>query len=68
MKIKQEKEFKPITIILETPEEAEIIKSLTGNVLGSGKGRELTKKIFHALNDLHVGDVSYFDGGLRSKK
>lgn len=65
--MKIEREFRPITITLETKEEAEYLMSVIGGVGGSHPLRAITDRIYRALeafgysntyNPLITGDMS----------
>lgn len=50
MKITREEKFTPITIVLETEEEAQVLKTLCGIITSGGRKREITDAIFHGLD------------------
>jgi hypothetical protein len=46
-------------IVLELSEkEAEVLKSMVGNVLGSGEIRDITSNIYFSLHDCGINTVS----------
>jgi len=48
----KEVEVSPETVTITlTPDEAEIMKALTGNVIGSGPIRVLVDQLYHLLGD-----------------
>lgn len=53
--------IKSVTLEL-TPEEAEVVRELTGNVFGSGPARKIADSIFFALHDAGIsGTPSRFN-------
>lgn len=57
-------------IVLElSKKEAEVLKSMVGNVLGSGEIREITDNIYSSLHDCGINDVDdLFTNVLRIKE
>ena len=69
MKVTQEKKFTPITIVLETEQEAEYLMSLVGKISGVSKAREFTSELFNRLDSLGIcndTDGKYFKGFLKA--
>jgi hypothetical protein len=61
MKYSQEEtKFQPITIVLETQEEAEVLKDLLKNTNGT-RGDSVTFKLWKALHDSDVPDVRHWN-------
>lgn len=50
----KEKQFEPITIILETEEEAVVLKSLLGIIGGKGSKRNIALKMYDSLYEAGV--------------
>lgn len=72
MKIhKQEATFQPITIVLESQEELDILLHLVGSVSGRGKPRQVTDAIYDGLKRFcyvspEVDCNYYFKGNIQS--
>lgn len=64
MKIeKAESKFEPVVITLESQEEVDILKDLTGRIINSGVGRNFTSTVYEKLDELSsVETDTYFKG------
>lgn len=68
MKIEQKaKDFQPITITLESYEEAATIKALVGAVLGIGPSRDICDKVYYSLDDKGIKSMNLASGTNRLK-
>lgn len=70
MKVTQDKEFTPITIILETEREARIMKAMFGKIRGDGLVRDFTSAVYDELAACGIEYTrdEYFSGDLRAVK
>lgn len=59
MKMTQAKDFQPITIIIETLHEAQVLKALVGNVTGSGPARDITDNFWVRLADCGIDSADH---------
>ncbi len=58
MKVTQEKAFAPITITLETLEEAVVLATLVANVVGPSSGpRGITDRLHQAMHNLKIANA-----------
>ena len=67
--VEHEEVFKPIAIVLETKQEAEILKSMVGKVADKGPARDFASKIYDALRKKNIAadyPSKYLTGKLRS--
>jgi hypothetical protein len=49
--------FTPVTITLETQEEVDIVRSMSGKIMGSGSQRATLDKIWYELKPHSSGDM-----------
>ena len=65
MKIERvESKFEPIVITLESQEEVEVLRNLTGKVEGLGATRKITDKIYYGLEPFSKGCKEFFEGNI----
>ncbi len=62
MKVTQEKAFAPITIVLETRREAEVLKAIVGRICGDAFGpRKVADLILAHLDNLGIDSLPISD-------
>ena len=61
MKIERaESKFEPVVITLESQEEVEVLRNLTGKVEGLGAARQITNKIYYGLEPFSESRKEFF--------
>lgn len=65
MKItREETKFQPVVITLETQEEVEVLRSLTGKVEGVSAARKITDKIYYGLVPFSKSCTEFFENNI----
>jgi hypothetical protein len=65
VKVEHDADFRPITITLETKEEAQVLKDVIGRTNGS-EANDMIYTLWKILNEAGIQDKTYFTGSLRA--